>query len=282
MSTVINHLNEQLDEDVANLVDATTVVVNAAGEGTRLIPLTLNTPKPLVEVGIPKKPIIEWSMYPELYAGATKFLVITRYQKEKVMEALRHVERRLSKKFGNDIEIDFLNEPYEMGRAVCVKYAIQKGKISIASPASIKNGSDVIVFDFAEMLRGHVLGRKEKIKVSQIYSNKYRVPFGIGVLEKRYGGKVRDFEEKPVKFEPTNTGSYFVDGLQDFANLRKKTGHIEELLLSYWIGKGLVTGYVLNERRGESMYSLKSSQDLNRLSGIRFDSLFRKVITKHI
>lgn len=149
MSTVINHLNEQLDEDVANLVDATTVVVNAAGEGTRLIPLTLNTPKPLVEVGIPKKPIIEWSMYPELYAGATKFLIITRYQKEKVMEALRHVERRVSKKFGNDIEIDFLNEPYAMGRAVCVKYAIQKGKISIASPASIKNGSDVIVFDFA-------------------------------------------------------------------------------------------------------------------------------------
>ncbi len=59
-------------------------VVLAAGKGTRLRPLTEDKPKVLVEVD--GKPLIEDVMDNLIEVGATEFVLVVGYMKEKIIE----------------------------------------------------------------------------------------------------------------------------------------------------------------------------------------------------
>ena len=54
-----------------------TAVILAAGFGKRMLPLTLNCPKPLVK--LKEKPLIDWQIERLQAAGINRFLVNSHY-----------------------------------------------------------------------------------------------------------------------------------------------------------------------------------------------------------
>nr|UNK06578.1 sugar phosphate nucleotidyltransferase [Psychrobacter sp. PraFG1] len=69
----------------------TQAMILAAGKGTRLRPLTLTTPKPLVEVG--GQPLIVWHIKALKAAGITDIAINTSWLSDKLMSALGNGEQ---------------------------------------------------------------------------------------------------------------------------------------------------------------------------------------------
>lgn len=66
-------------------------MILAAGQGTRMRPLTLNTPKPLLPVG--GKPLIEWHLERLAAAGIQDVVINLYYLGEQIRQALGNGER---------------------------------------------------------------------------------------------------------------------------------------------------------------------------------------------
>lgn len=64
----------------------TQAMILAAGKGTRLRPLTLDTPKPLVEVG--GQPLIVWHIKALQAAGITDITINASWLADKLMDTL--------------------------------------------------------------------------------------------------------------------------------------------------------------------------------------------------
>ena len=62
-------------------------VILAAGEGTRLRPLTITRPKPMLPLA--GKPILEWNLDALSDAGFRKAVIIVGYRKEVIIGLLR-------------------------------------------------------------------------------------------------------------------------------------------------------------------------------------------------
>ena len=81
-------------------------MILAAGLGTRMRPLTLHTPKPLLEVG--GKPLIVWHIEALAGAGVTQIVINTAWLGEKLVDALGN-----GSKFGVEIFWSHEEEPLE-------------------------------------------------------------------------------------------------------------------------------------------------------------------------
>lgn len=80
----------------------TTAMVLAAGEGQRMRPLTLTTPKPLLSAG--GKTLIEWQLEKLKVAGITRVVVNVSYLGKQIMDYLGNGRRF-------DLELCFSPEP---------------------------------------------------------------------------------------------------------------------------------------------------------------------------
>jgi choline kinase len=69
------------------------VVILGAGQGKRLLPLTEEVPKALLDIG--GKRLIEWQIDAFREAGATEFVVVTGYRADVMAQFLAGVEQRL-------------------------------------------------------------------------------------------------------------------------------------------------------------------------------------------
>ena len=72
-------------------------VILAAGKGTRMLPLTENIPKVLVEVN--ERPFLYWLLNNLLQAGFNDFCVVVGYQKEKIEQFLTNLKKELPDQF---------------------------------------------------------------------------------------------------------------------------------------------------------------------------------------
>jgi MurNAc alpha-1-phosphate uridylyltransferase len=115
-------------------------MILAAGLGTRLRPLTLHTPKPLLEVG--GKPLIVWHIEALKRAGVTQIVINTAWLGEKLVEALGNGES-----FGVEIHWSHENEPLETAGG------IQKALPLLGSdPFILVNGDVWTRFDFTSLV----------------------------------------------------------------------------------------------------------------------------------
>ncbi|GAC1381168.1 MAG: nucleotidyltransferase family protein [Aquirhabdus sp.] len=130
-------------------------MILAAGLGTRLRPLTLHTPKPMLEVG--GKPLIVWHIEALARAGVTQIVINTAWLGEKLVEALGD-----GSKFGVEILWSHEDEPLETAGG------IQKALPLLGSePFLLVNGDIWTRYDFATLTNkslGNDLGHLVLVK----------------------------------------------------------------------------------------------------------------------
>ena len=126
----------------------TQAMILAAGKGTRLRPLTLETPKPLVEVG--GQPLIVWHIKALQAAGITDITINASWLADKLMQALGD-GAEYGVKLHWSVEDD---EPLETAGGIF--NALQTGKLQDA-PFILVNSDVWTSYDFAQ-LQDYTLG----------------------------------------------------------------------------------------------------------------------------
>ena len=120
----------------------TQAMILAAGKGTRLRPLTLETPKPLVEVG--GQPLIVWHIKALKAAGITDITINASWLADKLMDALGN-----GSQFGIQLHWS-LEEEEPLETAGGIFQALQTGKLQDA-PFILVNSDVWTMFDFTKL-----------------------------------------------------------------------------------------------------------------------------------
>jgi MurNAc alpha-1-phosphate uridylyltransferase len=117
-------------------------MILSAGKGTRLRPLTLTTPKPLVEVG--GQPLIVWHIKALKQAGITDITINVSWLADKLLNAIGD-----GSQFG--VTIHWSIEPEEpLETAGGIKLALATGKLK-DQPFILVNGDVWTPFNFAQL-----------------------------------------------------------------------------------------------------------------------------------
>ncbi|MEX0694478.1 MAG: nucleotidyltransferase family protein [Rhodospirillales bacterium] len=168
------------------------VILMAGGLGTRLTPLTQQTPKPLLPVG--GRPILDTIINRLKKQGFRKFVISINYKADVFIEHFKNP------KF-EDLDIDFLHELEPLGTA---------GALNLldplpALPFIVMNGDLLTSINFNELLRFHNAQSADATMGVREYD--FQVPFGVVDIE---GAVVKSIIEKPVHRFFVNAGIYVI------------------------------------------------------------------------
>lgn len=130
----------------------TQAMILAAGKGTRLRPLTLDTPKPLVQVG--GQPLIVWHIKALQAAGITDITINASWLADKLMDTLGD-GAQYGVKLHWSVEGD---EPLETAGGIF--QALQSGKLR-DEPFILVNSDVWTTYDLAQ-LRDYTLGADQR------------------------------------------------------------------------------------------------------------------------
>lgn len=185
------------DKKVVRLIDLTTTrtllpvtaVLMAGGKGERLRPLTLTTPKPLLEIG--GRPIIDYNLENLARCGITDVWVTVKYLADQLRE--------------------FFATPRHGISAKCVEEESPLGTIGSVSlvplPASgttlVMNSDLLTSIDLEEMFLHHHTQQADITIAAIPYT--VSVPYAILSTD---GSRVRSLEEKPTYSHFANAGIY--------------------------------------------------------------------------
>jgi dTDP-glucose pyrophosphorylase len=165
-------------------------VVMAGGYGKRLMPLTEDTPKPMLRVG--DQPLIERLVQQLKRAGISRVNISTHYKAEQISAHLGNGQA-----FG--VEVGYVSEDQPLGTA---------GGLSLVSgndPLLVINGDILTALDFRALLNFHFEQDAEMTVAVREYG--FDVPYGVVETD---GVNVMAITEKPtVKFF-VNAGIYLV------------------------------------------------------------------------
>lgn len=166
-------------------------VIMAGGFGTRLRPLTDDTPKPLLPVG--DRPLMELIVSQLRHSGIRRIQVTTHYMADRVKEH-----------FGNGnvmgVEIEYTNEEHPLGTAGALALIPQPKE-----PLLVINGDILTSLDFRAMHNYHQKQGAELTVAVRQYS--YQVPYGVLECD---GPRVIGLHEKPTYNFFVNAGIYLV------------------------------------------------------------------------
>jgi NDP-sugar pyrophosphorylase family protein len=174
-------------------------ILLAGGKGTRLRPMTVHTPKPIV-------PILN---RPFLYYQIDLLKQIPEI--DEVILSLNYQPRRIEEMFGDGqglgIRVRYVVEPMPLGTGGAVRYAGD----SLTESVVVFNGDVLTQVDLAAVLRLH---RERKAKAT-IVLTPVANPRAYGLVETDRDGNVKRFLEKPGEDEITcntiNAGIYVLE-----------------------------------------------------------------------
>lgn len=167
------------------------VFLMAGGFGTRLHPLTQDTPKPLLKVG--NRPILETILTRFVKSGFHNFYISTHYKAEKVKSY-----------FGDGsnwgVTINYVNEEQPLGTAGSIGLL---PKNLPEMPIIMMNGDVLTKVNFEHLLSFH----KENSSIATMCIREYdvQIPFGVVNIE---GHQVKGIDEKPIEKYFVNAGIY--------------------------------------------------------------------------
>jgi mannose-1-phosphate guanylyltransferase len=173
-------------------------LILAGGKGTRLRPLTVYTPKPIVPIC--NRPFLLYQIDTLRRAGVTDITLSLSYQPEKI-------EQQLGDGADFGVKLKYMVEPQPMGTAGAYKFA----EDLIREPTVVFNGDILTDLDLKTVIRQH----KERNAVATIVLTPVEDPSAYGVVETEDDGRVRRFQEKPKADETTcrniNAGTYVLE-----------------------------------------------------------------------
>ena len=216
------------------------VVLMVGGLGTRLRPLTENTPKPMLEVG--GKPILETIVKRFVDSGFTNITMCLGYKSNVIRDYFRD---------GDDFgaNIDYIVEDRRMGTAGALTLLNKK----LINPFFVMNGDLLTNIDFEKMLDFHIENDARATMCVREYD--IEVPYGVVNIVNE---DITSIEEKPIHSFFVNAGVYLLN--TECVNLIPKGEYydmpslFEELILNnektisfplseYWLDIGKISDY---------------------------------------
>jgi NDP-sugar pyrophosphorylase family protein len=174
-------------------------ILLAGGKGTRLRPLTIHTPKPIVPIF--NRPFLHYQI--DLLRQVPEI--------DEVILSLNYQPRRIEEMFGDGsevgIKIRYVVEPAPLGTAGAVKYAGEKLTESVV----VFNGDVMTALDLGAVIRLH----RERRARATIVLTPVDDPSAYGLVETDAAGNILRFLEKPGPGEITtnriNAGIYVLE-----------------------------------------------------------------------
>jgi NDP-sugar pyrophosphorylase family protein len=174
-------------------------ILLAGGKGTRLRPLTIHTPKPIVPIF--NRPFLHYQI--DLLKQVPEI--------DEVILSLNYQPRRIEDVFGDGshvgIRIRYVVEPSPLGTGGAVRYAGE----SLTESVVVFNGDVLTQIDLGAVIRLH----RERQAKATIVLTPVENPQAYGLVETEPDGRVRRFLEKPQPDEITcntiNAGIYVLE-----------------------------------------------------------------------
>ncbi|SDC72862.1 MULTISPECIES: nucleotidyltransferase family protein [unclassified Candidatus Frackibacter] len=167
------------------------VILMAGGLGTRLRPLTEDTPKPMLTVG--NKPILEIIIDQFKEYGYYNILIAVNYKREIIESYFGD-----GSKFG--VNIDYIRENKRLGTAGALKLAEDKLN---REPIFVMNGDILTEVNFRSFMAFHQSNEFDLTMATRKYE--YQSPYGVVNIDE---AKVMSLEEKPSYYYFINAGIY--------------------------------------------------------------------------
>lgn len=242
---IIDHSNKLVNIIFSDELNATQyktnfVVLMAGGLGTRLRPLTENTPKPMLNVG--SKPILETIIEGFKSHGFVNFIICVNYKKEVIQNYFQD-----GTAFG--VNIEYIEEEKRMGTAGALSLLKHKPM----EPFFVMNADLLTQVNFEQLLHFHE--ENNSVATMCVRDYEHQVPFGV--IETN-GQNLVSIKEKPVHKSFVNAGIYTLnpevldiipkDQFFDMPDLFKKLIEQEENTTAfpvreYWLDIGRITDY---------------------------------------
>lgn len=222
-------------------------VVMAGGEGTRLRPLTINRPKPMVS--IVDRPVIQHIIELLKLHGITEIIVTVQYLANVIQDYYGD-----GSQYG--VNITYSLEEVPLGTAGSVKNA----EHLLDEPFLVLSGDALTDFNLTEIIERHLSARA----TATITLTRVANPLDYGVVITDEDGSVRQFLEKPswseVFSDTVNTGIYvlnpevlayvergkYTDWSKDvFPRMLNKGDKIQGVVANgYWTDVGTIEEYM--------------------------------------
>lgn len=206
-------------------------IILSGGLGTRLHPLTLDTPKPMLPInGIP---LLEYQIR-----------LLKKYGVEDIIFSTGYLHHKIEDYFGNGNKL-----------GVKIQYK-EDGEVALGTAGAVKNCEDLIVSDSFLVLNGDILTNINVGRLIEVH-NQYKQPitltaievldatgFGLLDIDKR-SGKILDFIEKPEENRyagPVNAGIYAIR--KDVLNsIRDGFSMFEQDIFPYFVEARMVQSF---------------------------------------
>lgn len=155
-------------------------LILAGGKGTRLRPLTVYTPKPIVPVL--NRPFLMYQLDVLKKAGIKDITLSLSYQPDKIEQVMGDGSE-------HGVNLRFITEPSPMGTGGAYRYAAS----DIRETTVVFNGDILTDVDIAKVVAFH----KEKQAEATIVLTPVENPSAYGLVESDEEGRVLQFREKP-------------------------------------------------------------------------------------
>ena len=170
------------------------IVLMAGGYGTRLLPLTKDTPKPLLKVG--SMPILESIIKRFIDFGFHNFFISTHYKPEMIKDYFQDGSKW-------NVNIQYIEENEPLGTAGAL--ALLPDNIPNL-PLILMNGDLITELDFKSLLDNHDKSGSDATMCVVEYD--FEVPYGVVEIKE---SKVTNIIEKPTHKFFVNGGIYVIN-----------------------------------------------------------------------
>jgi mannose-1-phosphate guanylyltransferase len=202
-------------------------VILAGGLGTRLLPLTKNTPKPMLPLG--KKPILEHLIYWNKKNGVKSIILCVSHLRKTIENYFGD-----GKRFGVSIEYAISNKP------LATAGQLKTAEEFIDNTFVCMYGDSIFDFNLRNMIKQH----KTKRAFVTMGLNEYKTNLPYGVIDISKTGKVLRWNEKPEIKVNVNMGCYVME--PNVLNLipENKPYGMDDVIKQAMANKKLVSSFI--------------------------------------
>ncbi|XP_014226042.1 mannose-1-phosphate guanyltransferase beta [Trichogramma pretiosum] len=193
------HVSDDVMQQRSN--NGMRALILVGGYGTRLRPLTLSRPKPLVEFA--NKPMLFHQIEALVKINVRQVILAVSYRAETMEQELKEKADKLG------VELIFSHESTPLGTAGPLALAKDILVSTSDQPFFVLNSDIICDYPFKELLEFH----KNHGKEGTIVVTKVEEPSKYGVVSYKENGEIKEFIEKPIEFvsNKINAGIYILN-----------------------------------------------------------------------